>query len=145
MTGSEMVALLATIGTISYMVIEALKPWIKIYFTPLDELSDNAKALIYQLLNIVLCVGMVFLSGPELNLFLLNERTAMAGVIGQAFTGIAAGLGAKGVNLLMSFLTLRLVTIPTVEALRIKAEALKIVQNIPDLHSVRVAIEKVEI
>ena len=132
MTEQEMLVRLTEIGGISFTIIQALKPMVKAYFASLENLSDNSKALLWRLISVVLCIGMVFLAGPELNLFIGTRLAAELWFIGQGATGIAAGLGTEAVYLLHSYLKTRLVTIPTMEALSIKVQAAKIASTVPE-------------
>lgn len=129
---NEQLSQLGVIAASVYAFIEFLKPYITIYFAPIDGLSDDAKAAVYRLLNIIFCVGIVVSSGNTLNLLIDNQLFGQQiPLLGMIITGVATGLGSTVLNFLSGWATLKFITIPTLEALKIKAEALKVLSGVP--------------
>lgn len=123
---------LVTIAGAVFAFIEFLKPYIKIYFAPIEDFNDDTKAAIYRLLNAILCIGIVLTAGNELNLFKESEFLGQTfPFIGLFLTGFATGMGGTFLNFVAAWASMNFITVPAAKALLWRAEALKLATNTP--------------
>lgn len=118
------------ISAAAFAAVEFLKPWLKSFFSQLEELSEDAKRLLYGSISFVIAFVLVLFSGAEVNLFLTNDVLGQqAPLIGKVATAIITGLGPTIINAIGNAAVLRMVTIPRMKALEAKAYALQIAET----------------